>query len=92
MISHLDDHDLIAFAEQAFRVGSPAQFSEVQCGNQATIIIDLDATAEFRGLSQAGFAVWLQSQPLCISNQCQIVEESDSYIPFRLLAFSVVRV
>lgn len=68
VISRLGDQDSITFAEQALCVGSPAQFPEVDCGDQAMFIIDIDATAEFRGLSPVGFAVWPQSQSLCFSN------------------------
>lgn len=68
VIIGLDDEYLIAFAEQAFRVGGPAQLPEVDCGDQARLMVDIDATAEFRSCSQFGFAAWQRIQSLCFSN------------------------
>lgn len=83
VILRLDDQDLITFAEKAFRVGRPAQFSEVNCGDQARLIIDIDATAELRSRSQAGFAVWKQSQSSSFSDPVTLKKAVDTH----LLAF-----
>lgn len=56
-IIRLEDENLITFAEQALYIGRPAQFAEVDGGDQARLLTDFDATAEPRRRSHADFAV-----------------------------------